>query len=180
MRDSDEITLVSFTREAELHFDTRPYFWCMIPKISTKVKQIFLRDLFLSPIMDDLKRQIFNYPVLFHSRDITDQWHAKKQKAQRQIDEATILPPSIFEKWVRWTFFSIIKLWQLRKGYWIMIKGNADAPNAPFQWQRFWLNFVLPYSRLLLRAPLINGMLYLNYRATVIRNKLVCLLKQKK
>ena len=70
VRDTDEINLISFTRESDLHFDTSPYLWCRLPKISKKMKQIFLRELFEGPIMDDLKRKIFGEPVFMHSKGI--------------------------------------------------------------------------------------------------------------
>ena len=46
------------------------------------------------------------------------------------------------------------------KGWVAMIKGNPNDVNAPFKWENFVSNFILPYYRLTIRAPAINALAF--------------------
>ena len=163
MRDLDEITLISFTREADLHFSTRPYLWCLIPIVASEIKKIRLRDLFHGPIMDDLKREIFGKPVYMHYSDLNQNWQNVEAEAQQIINSCNLLPPTKRELFIKNTVFRLIHTWRMRGNYWAyvkgttrgwvaMIKGNPNDVNAPFKWENFVSNFILPYYRLTIRV----------------------------
>lgn len=218
VRDSDEITLISFTREADLHFSTRPYLWCLIPIVASEIKKIRLRDLFHGPIMDDLKREIFGKPVYMHYSDLNQNWQNVEAEAQQIINSCTLLPPTKRELFIKNTVFRLIHTWKMRGNYWAyikatingysvhtkgtinsysvhtkstinsyratvnsyfvmikgwvaMIKGNPNDVNAPFKWENFVSNFILPYYRLTIRAPAINAWLSIKHRIHVCSNK---------
>ena len=57
------------------------------------------------------------------------------------------------------------------KGWVAMIKGNPNDVNAPFKWENFVSNFILPYYRLTIRAPAINAWLSIKHRIHVCSNK---------
>ena len=97
--DSDEISLVSFTKEADLHFDLVPE-----PKkaqygILTHVYKVgLIRALKDSLIMDPLKRYIFPKGVLLHS-DASDPHKSEEGKHVEQVirdahDVGTVFPRS--------------------------------------------------------------------------------------
>ena len=53
----------------------------------------------------------------------------------------------------------------------VAIKGNPNDVNAPFKWENFVSNFILPYYRLTIRAPAINAWLSIKHRIHVCSNK---------
>ena len=93
VNDSDEIALVSFTKESELHFDLVPD-----PKkanygVLTETYKIGLvRTLLSSDVMDPLKRRIFPQKVLLHSDHITLAWDEMISRSARIIKDACRSP----------------------------------------------------------------------------------------
>jgi hypothetical protein len=80
VRDSDELVLVSFTKEADLHFDlTVDPAKQWLNRFATPAKIRWIRKLKDSSIMDPLKRAIFSQPVYLHSADITPAWHKRRK-----------------------------------------------------------------------------------------------------
>ena len=96
--DSDEISLVSFTKEADLHFDLVPE-----PKkaqygILTHVYKVgLIRALKDSLIMDPLKRYIFPKGVLLHS-DASDPHKSEEGKHVEQVIRDACRPPTMWEQ----------------------------------------------------------------------------------
>jgi len=86
--DSDEITLVSFTKESELHFELRPYLAGRAPWINDWYRIRAIRELRDSEVMDPLKRHIFPTPVYLHSSEISDAWAEVRCRATRIIAKA--------------------------------------------------------------------------------------------
>lgn len=78
--DSDEIALVSFTKEADLHFDLVPYLTSRLRWVNTCQKLQLIRELRDSPVMDPLKRNIFPTPVHLHGDDISERWGATRAR----------------------------------------------------------------------------------------------------
>jgi len=87
--DSDEISLVSFTKESELHFD-------LIPQkknsdygvFSETYKVSLMRALKDSDVMDPLKRAIFSKPVILHWTGRKDKWNEKLRETNLLIAQA--------------------------------------------------------------------------------------------
>lgn len=73
--DSDELVLVSFTKEADLHFELKPVWLKGVPILGKRFKIDLIRSLKDSFVMDDLKRTIFQKAVYLHARDISPTWH---------------------------------------------------------------------------------------------------------
>jgi hypothetical protein len=89
--DSDEIMLVSFTRESELHFKLKRSLLKIGPW-AKGIKQLLLRRLFFSHIMDPLKRDLFPTKVRWHWGDIGPQWAPVENRAKLLIEEAVQMP----------------------------------------------------------------------------------------
>ena len=93
VNDSDEIALVSFTKESELHFDLVPD-----PKkanygVLTETYKIGLvRSLLSSDVMDPLKRRIFPQRVLLHSEPITATWDAAMTQSAKIVRDVCRSP----------------------------------------------------------------------------------------
>jgi hypothetical protein len=86
--DSDEISLVSFTREADLHFELIPRIVRGPKKWQTFLKLDLLSALARGPIMDPLKRAIFPIPVRLHSADLTLQWAGTEGRVRALLTHA--------------------------------------------------------------------------------------------
>jgi len=147
--DSDEITLVSFTREADLHFDLKPHFLMNLSLIAQPLKRAALRNFHDSTVLDDLKRRIFDRPVVVHTGDLTPDWDKVKRRAATAIRAAVVQPPNFGERFVLKTVYPMFWIWASRYGLFITFKGTPNDPDAPFAWNTFRDGFVLPYCRLL-------------------------------
>ena len=87
--DSDEITLVSFTREADLHYDHKSHWATSVPFIAPLTKLALVRNLYHSTTMDDLKRRIFDRAVRLHGGELNNAWKNTEKHAARRIAVAT-------------------------------------------------------------------------------------------
>jgi hypothetical protein len=83
--DSDEIVLVSFTKESDLHFELRPDLAGRARWITDWYKIRLIQGVKDSSVMDPLKRHIFPTPVYLHSGEISDVWAQVRCKAARII-----------------------------------------------------------------------------------------------
>ena len=92
--DSDEISLVSFTKEAELHFDFAYEYMNLRPWIAKFRKVPIVRALRDSPVMDTLKRQIFSMPVYLHSDEITPVWKNMVVRTNKVIKLVEVVHPA--------------------------------------------------------------------------------------
>ena len=147
--DSDEITLVSFTREADLHFDLTAQWWKSWRYVGPSMKLSYLWALYGSAVMDDLKRRIFDRAVRLHGADLSPRWDETESRAAAIIAAATIDPPRFSERLVYKTVYRLIGLWAIRRGLYGTLRGTPNYPDAPFAWNTFMQGFVLPYTRLL-------------------------------
>lgn len=86
--DSDEIMLVSFTKETDLHFDLEPSALKKHQVIGPMYKTLLVRALLNSQIMDPLKRKIFKAPVFLHWDELKKTWVEKQQEVSKIIDRA--------------------------------------------------------------------------------------------
>ncbi len=86
--DSDEITLVSFTKESDLHFELRPYLAGRARWVTDWYKARLIRALKDSSVMDPLKRHIFATPVYLHAGEISPAWPQTRIQAARIIARA--------------------------------------------------------------------------------------------
>ena len=87
VQDSDEIMLVSWTPMAVLDLPRKPKALLRLPLLGEFIKGCLLRDAFLGPYSDPLKRKIFFLPVRFHSADIHPAWRATEMRAQAVLDK---------------------------------------------------------------------------------------------
>jgi hypothetical protein len=150
VRDSDEVMLVSFTREADLHFETKPVLFCKFPWLNRRLRRGCLRWLYHSTVMDDLKRRIFERTVLVHDRDIDPElWRPRIERASEEVRLATKVPAQPSEKWVRSSFFRILWLRYSWRGLVATVKGTPADVEAPLRWRTFKAGFLVPYGRLL-------------------------------
>ena len=90
--DSDELSLVSFTKETDLHFDLIPELKKSHGILSEAYKVSLIRTLKNSAVMDPLKRSIFPMPVLLHSVGISGEWRRKLCETTRLIRQACRMP----------------------------------------------------------------------------------------
>lgn len=86
--DSDELVLVSFTKEAELHFELKPVWMKKAPMVGRRIKVDLIRALKDSLVMDELKRAIFPQPVYLHASEITPRWRSCRQTCDEVIKNA--------------------------------------------------------------------------------------------
>ena len=93
--DSDELALVTFTRESELHFDLVPYLAGRAPWIATWYKLNQIRALKDSEVMDPLKRRIFPTPVYLHASEVSPVWDTTRLRVARLIKRACEAPGRI-------------------------------------------------------------------------------------
>jgi hypothetical protein len=91
--DSDEISLVSFTKESELHYEFSYEYRNMNRWIAKFRKIQMVRTLRDSSVMDPLKRQIFSTPVYLHSREITPVWKRTVSRTNRVIEQVDVIHP---------------------------------------------------------------------------------------
>jgi len=140
---------VSFTREGDLHFDLRPHPLMRFRWVARPLKMITLRKLHDGPIMDDLKRRIFNRSVFIHSGDITPRWEEIERRAAAVVETAIHQPPRFAERLALKTLYPLYWIGASRKGLVSIFKGTPNYPDAPFAWNTFMQGFVLPYTRLL-------------------------------
>jgi len=146
--DSDEITLVSFTREADLHFELIPQWWKSWSLVGPSMKLAYLRALYVSSVMDPLKRRIFDRAVRLHTADCSPQWDNVERKAANLIEAATTHPPGRFERLIYKTVYRLLGLWAIRRGLYATARGTPNDPDAPFRWRNFMDGFTIPYTRL--------------------------------
>lgn len=92
VNDSDEVMLVSFTRESELHFKLKRHILKVGPW-ATRVKALLLRRLFFSNIMDPLKRDLFPIPVRWHRSGVSDGWAAVEARAEALVKLSISMAP---------------------------------------------------------------------------------------
>lgn len=99
--DSDEIGLVSFTKESELSHPLRPFWATGIPVLDQPLKISNLRDVYASAVMDPLKRRIFPQAVRWHGGDVAPStWAPVERRARAIIDVATRPPTWIERRWL--------------------------------------------------------------------------------
>lgn len=97
--DSDELALVTFTKELELHFDLVPYLAGRAPWIATWYKLNRMRALRDSEVMDPLKRRMFPTPVYLHAGEIAPVWERTRLRVARLIKRVS-KPPGRIDKLV--------------------------------------------------------------------------------
>ncbi|HLW47012.1 MAG TPA: hypothetical protein VKW09_04515 [bacterium] len=90
--DSDEVAYVSFTKEADLHFDLRPEFGKRPAWLINWYKTQLVRKLKDSEVMDPLKREVFPTPVCFHATDVSPAWTRTQQRAARMVADVYAAP----------------------------------------------------------------------------------------
>lgn len=152
VQDSDELVLVSFTKEADLHFDLnagsqkphwKPY--------ETTCKVARIRSLLERSITDPLKRSIFPKSVYLHSGDIDRSWEKKRNMTDQLIAEA-LRPWTIEERFISDVYETV---GQGRFSGWASTRfsdGRADG-FEPLWWGAIglWAFFLSP-RRIVLRA----------------------------
>ncbi len=84
-QDSDEIMIVSWAPLSDRALSLTPDRKKSWPVIGEWVKGAILRDAFLSPVYDPLKRSIFRLPVRWHARDLNEAWATTERRALRAI-----------------------------------------------------------------------------------------------
>lgn len=121
--DSDEIMLVSFTREEDLHFDLKPHWSTNTPVIGSYIKQSLLRGLYDSETMDPLKRRILPMGVRLRTGEPTKNWAAVERHARAIVERATLRPPGRRERFARWYSRQVFAWprWQIGSRIWYAI-----------------------------------------------------------
>jgi hypothetical protein len=86
VQDSDEIMLVSWTPMRVLALSRKPRWLLTLPRVGDFLKGCLLRDAFLGPYSDPLKRKVFFAPVRFHAADLNAAWTPVEERARKIID----------------------------------------------------------------------------------------------
>lgn len=81
VQDSDEAMIVSWTPMDFLGISLKPNILQTIPRFGEFFKGSLLRDAFLGPRSDPLKRRIFFKPVFFHGHDRNEKWDEVEARA---------------------------------------------------------------------------------------------------
>ncbi len=89
VRDSDEIMLVSFTRESERSIRTPRKPILQVPFVGFATRVALIHELHVSPIMDDLKRRIISRPVFIHGGHMRLSYTNTVERASQIIELAT-------------------------------------------------------------------------------------------
>ena len=169
-RDSDELVLVSFTKEADLHFDLavdpRRRWW---NRFAAPAKSQRIRDLKDSSIMDSLKGAIFSEPVYLHSADITPAWHEWRIHADDII--STACHPRAPVRNLEGQFVSDVYTHsgtgQSRFSAWVVDRfSDESSPNKLLWWLLilFWLAVVRPFRYVATRIIYGYSILYWYWR----------------
>jgi hypothetical protein len=74
VQDSDEIMLLSWTPMSFLNISLAPSLFSKVPGFYSFIKGALLRDAFLGPTSDPIKRLIFSIPIRIHGRSINKAW----------------------------------------------------------------------------------------------------------
>lgn len=85
VQDSDEVMLVSWTSMRVLDLNRRSKRLLTLPRVGEFINGCLLRDAFLGPTSDPLKRRIIFLPVYFHGHDLNKLWHAVELCARKTI-----------------------------------------------------------------------------------------------
>jgi hypothetical protein len=167
-RDSDDLVLVSFTKETELHFDLtvdhRRRWW---NRFAVSAKSQWIRDLKDSPIIDPLKRSIFQQPVYLHSGNVTQAWHDRR----RHTDE---IIASVYQSQARnleGRFVSDVYTHsgsgQSRFSDWVIDHFSGESIPNGYSWRLlilFWLVVIRPYRYVVTRIIYVYSMCYWYWR----------------
>lgn len=88
--DSDEIVLVSFTSEKDLHFDLvrSPGKQWKSQFLMERTKVTWIRSIMNCSVMDPLKRSVFKQPVFLHSAELDKAWQCRRRETDQIIDRA--------------------------------------------------------------------------------------------
>jgi hypothetical protein len=144
--DSDELSLVSFTKEADLHFDLVPDSRMKYGRLFSAVYKVgFIRSLWRSSVMDPLKRCIFAQPVFLHSAGLDGKWPEKRGETDVLIEKA--LRPSTLEE--RFISDVCAMAGQSRFADWVLRRfpDASQTANSAHMWFltiRLWLIIVRP------------------------------------
>lgn len=144
--DSDEIALVSFTKESDLHFDLQPDPLLKIPILGNSLKIQLIRSLKDSSIIDDLKRTIFQVPVVLHANEISDPILKLKAKTAGIILRTYTSEDKILSWWDRFLNLSGKILRKVQRVSSILWGGNFRLHLAGWVCCRIqdWSPFVKP------------------------------------
>ena len=85
VQDSDEIIQVSWAPLDDRPQSLKPHWVKGIPVVGEWFKGAELRDYFLSPVYDPLKRNLFALPIRWHSRELNQHWPVVEQKAMKTL-----------------------------------------------------------------------------------------------
>jgi hypothetical protein len=91
--DSDEVLMVSFTRESAWSLPFLRHWTARFPRFENYRKELILRRFMFSDAIDPLKRRIFRAPVHFHTRSLTPIGREKEREVGTLLDRI-IYPPS--------------------------------------------------------------------------------------
>ena len=96
--------------------------------IATLLKRAALRNFHDSAVLDDLKRRIFDRPVVVHTSDLTPDWEYVKRRAAKAIRAAVVQPPKFGERFALKTIYikSYLTIGYLRHLY---AKANSQYVN---------------------------------------------------
>lgn len=105
VQDSDEMIQVSWAPLSDRPQPLAPSSLQSWPVIKKLVKGLILRETFLSPVFDSLKRQIFPVTVRWHANDLNENWDRTEKKALGVIrqyinDDEFGIPPERLELFV--------------------------------------------------------------------------------
>lgn len=129
--DSDEIALVSFTKEADLSLPRYPYWLFRIPIVGDAVKVINLKRFWNSTAIDPLKRRIFSFAVRWHGDGVDPSWAPVERRAARLVGRSS-RPMTALERKVAPFLLYYIRFiipWAVRDRYRMWrsrLRGHAD------------------------------------------------------
>jgi hypothetical protein len=86
--DSDEITLISFTKEASLSLPRYPYWLFRLPVVGDAVKVLNFRRFWDGSYADPLKRELVRRTVRWHAGPVDPSWAELERRADRLVRRA--------------------------------------------------------------------------------------------
>lgn len=135
--DSDDILMISFTREAVWSLPLVERWSARIPWLEQYRKRFVLRRFMYSEVIDPLKRRIFRVPVRIHANEISESWRRREKEISRLLDRV-VYPPSTGDRLVtmlaaalRW-MIGRARAWRVTLAYaWSLLTGRILGARGP-------------------------------------------------
>lgn len=117
-QDSDEIMFVSWTSMSVLNLSRKSKWYLSIPKLGDFFKVCMLRNAFLGPTSDPLKRKKCSVPVRLHAHQLNDVWVDVEERSQKIIARCLLSTDKTGYAFLMWLVGVTHRTYVLVSGRW--------------------------------------------------------------